>query len=57
MTPYEVVAHQGYYRHPLLARYNSEPDLIRTHAVSVLYCVRASLVEAAEKPCFLGALC
>ena len=36
MTPYEVVTHQGYYRHPLLARYNSEPDLLRTRALSVL---------------------
>ena len=27
MTPYEVVTHQGYYRHPILPRYNSEPAL------------------------------
>ena len=46
MTPYEAVTRQGYYRHPLLARYNSEPDLLRTRALSVLKCVRASLVEA-----------
>ena len=27
MTPNEVVTHQRYYRHPLPARYNSEPAL------------------------------
>ena len=27
MAPYEVVTHQGYYRHPILLRYNSEPVL------------------------------
>ena len=30
MTPYEVCAHQGYYRHPLLPRYNSEPVFRKT---------------------------
>ena len=27
MTPYEVCMHRGYFRHPLLPRYNSEPVL------------------------------
>ena len=27
MTPYEVCMHRGYYRHPILPRYNSEPAL------------------------------
>ena len=27
MTPYEVCMHQGYFRHPILPRYNSEPVL------------------------------
>ena len=27
MTPYEVCMHRGYFRHPILPRYNSEPVL------------------------------
>ena len=27
MTPYEVCMHRGYYRDPILPRYNSEPNL------------------------------
>ena len=27
MAPYEVCMHRGYFRHPLLLRYNSEPVL------------------------------
>ena len=27
MTPYEVCMHRGYYKHPILPRYNSEPNL------------------------------
>ena len=27
MTPYEVCMHRGYYRQPILPRYNSEPNL------------------------------
>ena len=27
MTPHEVCAHQGYHRHPILPRHNSEPGL------------------------------
>ena len=27
MTPYQVCEHRGYYRHPILPRYNSEPNL------------------------------
>ena len=27
MTPYEVCTHRGYFRHPILPRYNSEPVL------------------------------
>ena len=27
MTPYEVCMHRGYYRHPILPRYHSEPNL------------------------------
>ena len=27
MTPYEVCMHRGYFRHPILCRYNSEPVL------------------------------
>ena len=27
MTPYEVCMHRGYYRNPILPRYNSEPIL------------------------------
>ena len=27
MTPYEVCMHRGYYRNPILPRYNSEPAL------------------------------
>ena len=27
MTPYEVCMHRGYYRNPILPRYNSEPNL------------------------------
>ena len=30
MTPYEVCMHRGYFRHPILPRYNSEPDLLRS---------------------------
>ena len=30
MTPYEVCMHQGYYRDPILPRYNSEPVLRKT---------------------------
>ena len=34
MTPYEVCMHRGYFRHPLLPRYNSEPVLRSVCAVS-----------------------
>ena len=27
MTPYEVYIHRGYYKHPILPRYHSEPNL------------------------------
>ena len=30
MTPYAVCTHRGYFRHPVLPRYNSEPDLLRS---------------------------
>ena len=30
MTPYEVCMHRGYSRRPILPRYNSEPDLLRS---------------------------
>ena len=30
MTPCEVCMHQGYYRDPILPRYNSEPVLRKT---------------------------
>ena len=30
MTPYEVCMHQGFYRNPILPRYNSEPVLRKT---------------------------
>ena len=30
MSPYEVCMHQGYYRDPILPRYNSEPVLRKT---------------------------
>ena len=34
MTPYEVCMHRGYFRHPLLPRYNSEPVLCSECSVS-----------------------
>ena len=33
MTPYEVCMHRGYFRHPILPRYNSEPVLRSVCAV------------------------
>ena len=30
MLPYEVCMHRGYFRRPILPRYNSEPDLRRS---------------------------
>ena len=30
MTPHEVCMHRGYFRHPILRRYNSEPDVLRS---------------------------
>ena len=30
MAPYVVCMHRGYFRHPILPRYNSEPDLLRS---------------------------
>ena len=33
MTPYEVCTHRGYFRHPILPRYNSEPVLRSVCAV------------------------
>ena len=33
LTPYEVCMHRGYFRHPLLPRYNSEPVLSSVCAV------------------------
>ena len=34
MTPYEVCIHRGYFRHPLLPRYTSEPVLCSECSVS-----------------------
>ena len=44
MTPYEVCMHRGYFRHPILPRYNSEPVLrsVCTSAYSAPLCRRAA---------------